>query len=80
MAEKLKIKISNAEKELLNSDAEYLVLPAKGGEIGIYPGHMRLFTELLPGFIKININGKSKDFEIFGGFAKIKNDVIEIFS
>lgn len=80
MVEQIKLKISNEEKELFSETGDFISLPAQGGEIGIYPGHLRLFTTLNSGIIKIKQGEDFKDYEIQGGFAKIKEDQIEVFS
>ena len=49
MAETLKLEIVTPQGVVFSEDVHLVTLPAIEGQMGIYPHHMRLITEIEPG-------------------------------
>ena len=54
MAAKLKLEIVTPQGIVFANDVDLVTLPAADGEIGIYPQHVRLITQLVPGEIIVS--------------------------
>jgi len=57
----LKLEIVTPEGRAYSDDVTLVVLPAIEGEIGVYPAHVPLMTQLLPGELRILKDGKTTD-------------------
>ena len=49
MAATLKLEIVTPQAIVFSEDVHMVTLPALDGQIGIYPEHLRLITQLVPG-------------------------------
>ena len=49
MADTLKLEIVTPEATVFSEDVHMVTLPAIEGQIGIYPQHVRLITQIVPG-------------------------------
>ena len=77
----LTIEIVTPEKAVLQGKAEFVVLPAHDGEMGVLPRHAPFMVMLNPGEIRVTAaDGKDWEFAIGGGFAEIKPDRVSVFA
>ena len=53
MATTIHVDIVSAEASLFSGDAEFVIVPAEMGEVGIYPLHTQLLTKIKPGSVRI---------------------------
>ena len=51
MAETLRLEIVTPQAIVFSEDVTMVTLPGVDGEIGIYPQHVRLITQIVPGEI-----------------------------
>ena len=74
MANTIHVDIVSAEEQIFSGDAEFVVLPGIMGELGIYPRHTPLLTQIRPGAVRIKIPGKAEDELVFvqGGFLEVQ--------
>jgi len=56
MADTLKLEIVTPEAQTLSQDVEMVTLPGTEGEMGIYPHHVPLMTQLAPGEIIVRMS------------------------
>ena len=49
MANTIHVDVVSAEEQIYSGEAEFVVLPGVEGELGIYPRHTPLFTQIRPG-------------------------------
>ena len=70
MALTLKFEIVTPDETVYSDDVEMVTLPAIVGQIGIYPQHTPLMTQLVPGEIIVRKNGR--DLFIAGGAGLIE--------
>jgi len=53
MANTLKLEIVTPEETVYSEDVEMVTLPGVVGEFGVYPGHVPLMTQMVPGEITV---------------------------
>ena len=81
MADKhLTLELVTPEKVAWSAPADFVVLPALKGEMGVLPGHQSFLVQLHPGEVRVTSGGDVKHFAVSGGFAEIKNDTIALFA
>jgi F-type H+-transporting ATPase subunit epsilon len=76
----LKLEIVTPEGRAYADDVEMVVLPATEGEIGIYPGHVPLMTQLLPGELRISKGGKTDELVVGAGFVEITGEGVSVLT
>ena len=74
MATTIRVDVVSAEEQIYSGDAEFVVLPGVEGELGIYPRHAPLLTQIKPGAVRIKIPGQAADELVFvqGGFLEVQ--------
>jgi F-type H+-transporting ATPase subunit epsilon len=71
MAETFQLEIVTPDKQVVNDVAEEAQIPAKGGYIGILPGHAPLISELGVGEISYRKGSETKRLAVAWGFAEV---------
>ena len=77
---RLTLELVTPEKVAWSAPADFVVLPAFEGEMGVLPGHQPFLVQLAPGEVRVTENGEVKRFAVSGGFAEIKDDGISLFA
>jgi len=78
MANTLKLEIVTPEAVVYSEDVEMVTLQGVEGQMGIYPQHVRLMTQLVPGEMIVHKGGHD-DFQAVGeGLVEITNDRVAI--
>ena len=74
MANTIHVDVVSAEEQIFSGEAEFVVLPGVVGELGIYPRHTPLLTQIKPGAVRIKIPGQAEDELVFvqGGFLEVQ--------
>jgi F-type H+-transporting ATPase subunit epsilon len=74
MANTIRVDVVSAEEQIFAGDAEFVVLPGVLGELGIYPRHTPLLTQIKPGAVRIKVPGQANDELVFvqGGFLEVQ--------
>lgn len=80
MPKNLTVSLVTPEKQAFESQAEFVVLPAYAGEMGILPDHAPFLVELAHGEARITSNGSVRHFAVSGGFAEIRDNKISLFA
>jgi F-type H+-transporting ATPase subunit epsilon len=76
----LKLEIITPEAIAFSEDVEMVTLPAISGEIGIYPQHVRLITQLVPGELIATRNGNESLIAVGEGLVAVSGDRVEILT
>ena len=79
----MRIDVVSAEEAIYSGEAEFVVLPGIAGELGIYPRHAPLITQIKAGIVRINVPGKADEEEVVyvqGGFLEVQPDHINVLS
>jgi F-type H+-transporting ATPase subunit epsilon len=82
MANTIHVDVVSAEESIYSGDAEFVVLPGVMGELGIYPKHTPLVTQIKPGVVRIKVPGQAEEQIVYvqGGFLEIQPDVVTVLS
>src|SRR4029453_5270986 len=74
MSQTIQVDVVSAEEQIYSGDAEFVVLPGVVGELGIYPRHTPLFTQIKPGAVRIKVPGEAQEEFVYvqGGFLEIQ--------
>jgi F-type H+-transporting ATPase subunit epsilon len=76
----LKLEIVTPEGRAYSDDVAMVVLPSIEGEIGIYPAHVSLMTQLSPGELRIVKDGKTTEFVVGTGFIEVTADSVSVLT
>ena len=80
MAATLKLEIVTPEAIAVSEDVEMVTLPAIGGEIAIYPQHVRLTTQMVPGELIVTRAGRESVIAVGEGLVAVSGDRVEILT
>jgi F-type H+-transporting ATPase subunit epsilon len=78
MASTLRLEIVTPESKAYSDDVEMVVLPAVEGEIGVYPMHVPLLTQLLPGELVVFKGGHAQHLAVGEGFVEVTQDRVNV--
>ncbi|MBV9874329.1 MAG: ATP synthase F1 subunit epsilon [Verrucomicrobia bacterium] len=76
----LKLEIVTPEGRAYSDDVAMVVLPSIEGEIGVYPAHVPLMTQLLPGELRIVKDGKTTELVVGTGFIEVTGDSVSVLT
>ena len=71
MAETLRLEIITPQGTVFSEDATMVTLPAIDGQIGVYPQHVRLITQVVPGEIIVHRGAEAHFFAVGEGLVEI---------
>ena len=82
MANTIHVEVVSAEASIFSGEAEFVVLPGIMGELGIYPKHTPLVTQIKPGTVRIKVPGQTEEQFVYvqGGFLEVQPDVVTVLS
>ena len=82
MAHTITVDVVSAEEQIFSGEAEFVVLPGVDGELGIYPRHTPLLTQIKPGAVRIKIPGQDADELVFvnGGFLEVQPHLVTVLA
>jgi F-type H+-transporting ATPase subunit epsilon len=74
MAHTIHVDVVSAEERIFSGEAEFVVLPGIMGELGIYPRHAPLLTQIKPGAVRIKLPDQAEEELVFvqGGFLEVQ--------
>lgn len=82
MAMTIHVDIVSAEASIYSGLAEFVVVPAEMGEVGIYPRHAPMITRIKPGSVRIKSPDRADEDLIYvsGGILEVQPGVVTILS
>jgi F-type H+-transporting ATPase subunit epsilon len=78
LANILKLEIVTPDATVYSEDVEMVTLPGMEGQMGIYPQHVRLMTQLVPGELIVQKGGHDSFLAVGEGLVEITNDRVAI--
>ena len=78
MANTLKLEIVTPNATVYSQDVEMVTLSGVEGQMGIYPQHVRLMTQLVPGEMIVRKDGRDEFLAVGEGLAEIANERVSI--
>ncbi|MBX3747685.1 MAG: ATP synthase F1 subunit epsilon [Verrucomicrobiae bacterium] len=76
----LKLEIVTPEARIYSEDVEMVTLPAVEGEMGVFPMHVPLLTQVAAGEVVALKDGRDHHLAIGDGFVQITGDRVAIMT
>jgi F-type H+-transporting ATPase subunit epsilon len=78
----MRIDVVSAEESIYSGEAEFVVLPGVMGELGIYPRHAPLITQIKAGTVRIKVPGKEDEEMVYvqGGILEVQPNHVNVLS
>lgn len=80
MAATLKLEIVTPDAKVFSADVELVTLPGAEGEMGIYPQHVPLLTQVVPGEIVARKGGQDFYLAVGEGFVEVTADRVAVLA
>ena len=82
MAHTITVDVVSAEEQIFSGEAEFVVLPGVAGELGIYPRHTPLLTQIKPGAVRVKLPGQDREELVFvqGGFLEVQPTIVTVLA
>lgn len=82
MAMTIHVDVVSAERSLFSGMAEFVVVPAAMGEVGIYPRHTPLLTRIKPGLVRLKLPDRDEEEVIYvsGGLLEVQPQMVTILA
>src|SRR5262245_11608253 len=80
MANTLKLEVVTPEAKIYSEDVEMVTLPGSEGEMGVYPMHVPLMTQVNAGELVVRKNGQDHFLAVGEGFVEITGDRIAVLT
>jgi F-type H+-transporting ATPase subunit epsilon len=80
MAKTLHVDIVSAEASIFSGEADMIIAPGEGGELGILPEHTPLLTRIKPGTIRIQSGGQEEVIYVSGGMMEVQPDRVTVLA
>ena len=76
----LKLEIVTPEAKAYSEDVDMVTLPGAEGEMGIFPQHVPLLTQVVSGEVTVRKDGRDYFLAIGEGFVEITGDRVAIMT
>jgi|SRR5579863_6592454 len=80
MANTLKLEIVTPDAKTFAEDVERVTLPGVEGEMGVYPMHVPLLTQIVAGEISVRQGGRDYFLAVGDGFVEITGDRVAVLT
>jgi F-type H+-transporting ATPase subunit epsilon len=80
MANTLRLEIVTPDAKAYSEEVEMVTLPGSEGEMGIYPQHVPLLTQIVPGEVIVRKAGRDFFLAVGEGFAEITGERVAIMA
>jgi F-type H+-transporting ATPase subunit epsilon len=78
MAETLRLSIVTPQATVFSEDVEMVTLPGIEGDMGVYPNHIRLITQVVPGELIISQKGQERALAVGEGLVEVTHSSVAI--
>ncbi len=80
MAGNLKLEIVTPEEKTFSEEVDMVTLPGVEGEMGIYPNHIPLMTQIAAGEVVARVGNQEHYLAVGEGFVKVTGDNVSILT
>jgi len=80
MAETLKLEIVTPDGTVYSEDVEIVTLPGVEGQMGVYPRHVPLMTQMVPGEIVVRKDGREYFLAVGEGLIEITGSHVSLLT
>ncbi len=78
MPDTLRLEIITPQATVFAEDVHMVTLPAIDGQLGVYPHHLRLITQLVPGEVVVTTDGQERYLAVGEGLVEVSSDVVAV--
>jgi F-type H+-transporting ATPase subunit epsilon len=76
----LKLEIVTPEAKVYSEDVDMVTLPGVEGEMGIYPQHVPLMTQLVAGEVTVRKGGQEFFLAVGDGFVEVTGERVSVLT
>ena len=77
----MQVEVVSAKTEIFSGQATMLIATAEAGELGIYPQHTPLLTNLKPGDVRVQLeDGEERVIYVSGGILEVTPKKVTVLS
>ena len=78
----LHVDVVSAEESIFSGEAKFVALPGEMGELGIYPRHAPLITQIKAGTVRIKVPGRDEEEMVYvqGGILEVQPNHVNVLS
>lgn len=80
MANTLRLEIVTPQAKTYSEEVETVSLPGLEGDLGVYPHHTPLMTQIVAGEIRVVQNGQPKFLAVGAGFVEITGNQVSVLT
>ena len=80
MANTLKFEIITPDETAYSADVDMVTLPGVEGQMGVFPQHVPLMTQMVPGEIIVRKDGRDYSLAVGEGLVEITGDHVAILT
>ena len=80
MPSTLRLEIVTPDARTFSQEVEMVTLPGIEGEMGVYPNHVPLMTQLVPGEITVRKDGQDIYLAVGEGFVEITGEHVAVLT
>lgn len=80
MANTLRLEIVTPQAKTYSEKVDAVNLPGLEGDLGVYPNHTPLMTQIVAGEIRVVQNGQSKFLAVGAGFVEITGSQVSVLT
>jgi len=80
MATKLRLEIVTPDGSAYSEQVEMVTLPGVEGQFGVYPQHVPLMTQMVPGEIIVRQDAHDHSFAVGEGLIEVASDHVSILT
>ena len=74
----MKLEIVTPTEIAVSEDVEMVTLPAIEGEMGVYPNHLHVITQIVPGELIVTQKGQERSLAVGEGLVEITGSRVSI--
>ena len=80
MASTLKLEIITPDATAYSEDVDMITLPGVEGQMGVFPQHVPLMTQMVPGEIIVRKDGRDYSLAVGEGLVEVTGDHVSILT
>ena len=76
----IRCEIVSQDRMVFEGEADIVVIPGEGGQMGILPNHAPLLSTLQFGILTVRYQGDEEHFTVAGGVVEVQPDIITVLA
>lgn len=77
--DELNVKLLSPSEPLFEGKVKRIQVPGHSGQLGVFPGHTAMITQLGMGHLELHLDGGTvSDFFVSGGYLQVDNNEVNV--